>query len=242
MKSGSVTVLAAATMGVAALTCTGAAAAATAQAPVVSLRGLQPQSNVPNLSAPGGAQTVSYPPDHQTRHHPTRVTFVAPKYTRIVEVPTNCNVGCAARIGSGGRTATLDVAGAGYTWSAPLQVRVAANADAPLEGGRFSGTTSTEGVTQPLTVNIRPGTQGSASMYPRDAPGGGGVRVLFVEEDSNAERSGLKADDRITAVDGKPIANGREFNAALEGHRAGSTVPITITRDGEERTLNLKLD
>ncbi|TMQ94748.1 PDZ domain-containing protein [Actinomadura soli] len=242
MKSGSVTVLAAATIGVAALACTGTAAVAATQAPVVAPRSLQPQSNVPNLSAPGGAQTVSYPPDHQVRHHPTRVTFVAPNYTRIVEVPTNCNVGCTARIGSGGRTATLDVTASGYTWSAPLQVRVAANADAPLEGGRFSGTTSTEGVTQPLTVNILPGTQGSVSMFPTDEPGRGGVRVRFVMEDSNAERSGLKTDDRITAVDGKPIANGKELNAALEGRRAGSIVPITITRAGEERTLNLRLD
>jgi carboxyl-terminal processing protease len=66
----------------------------------------------------------------------------------------------------------------------------------------------------------------------------GGVYIIRVFEDSPAEEAGLRANDIVIAVDGQDVT-GITLNEALLLIRgpAGSTVQLTITREGEEQPL-----
>jgi carboxyl-terminal processing protease len=60
------------------------------------------------------------------------------------------------------------------------------------------------------------------------------VRVLEVPPESPAERAGLRANDRIVAIDGKPIA-GRDSESvqALLSGDVGSVAQLQVLRDGQ---------
>jgi putative serine protease PepD len=70
---------------------------------------------------------------------------------------------------------------------------------------------------------------------------GRGVRVSKVEKGSAAEQAGLKTGDVITAVDGKPTATAAALRAAIDAHKPGDRVTVTITRNGATRTLHATL-
>lgn len=65
-----------------------------------------------------------------------------------------------------------------------------------------------------------------------------GARIGSVEEGSAAEKMGLKAGDRITAINGEAVA---DFDALAERIRAmepGSEVKVTAQRDGQEQEFS----
>ncbi|GAA0270820.1 hypothetical protein GCM10010302_05460 [Streptomyces polychromogenes] len=119
---------------------------------------------------------------------------------------------------------------------------VIADDDAPIEGGTFSGTFSLDGSTQPLTVNISPGSQGAIAALMTNAPNNGGASVAFVLPGSNVADSGLQVGDVITSVGGQNTPNVAAVNAAIDGRRAGMRVPVTVIRGGQTITLQLRLD
>lgn len=69
-----------------------------------------------------------------------------------------------------------------------------------------------------------------------------GVIVVEVEEDSNAERSGLKAGDIITDFNGQKIETSDDLSGAINKCKPNDTVSFNIIRNGrEEMTLNVTL-
>lgn len=69
-----------------------------------------------------------------------------------------------------------------------------------------------------------------------------GVIVVEVEEDSNAERSGLKAGDIITDFNGQKIETLDDLSGAINKCKPNDTVSFNIIRNGrEEMTLNVTL-
>ena len=56
--------------------------------------------------------------------------------------------------------------------------------------------------------------------------------INSVPADSAGARAGLKAGDRLLAVDGRPIANGSEFVAKVSG-AANRDISIEVERNGE---------
>ncbi|MFB9463447.1 PDZ domain-containing protein [Streptomyces cinereospinus] len=218
-----------------------AATAAAKSGRTAAVRAVTPQSNVPGLDAPGPARPVDFPPDRQV-HDPGRITVQAPQYTRITQVDPRCRgLACPVSIAADGSSATLDLQSR-YHWIWPWTVYVAANDDAPLAGGRFSGSLTAEGVTVPLDVDITPGTPGAFGGYAGNAPGGGGARVRFVDPDVHAAAAGFMVNDIVTAVDGQPVTSPASLNAALAGRRAGATVPVDIRRGGTPMTLRYTID
>ncbi|MBM9510129.1 PDZ domain-containing protein [Actinacidiphila acididurans] len=223
----------------------GTTPAAFASSPVTrtsAVRAVTPQQNVPTLDAPGPAQTVTYGADGITRRHFSRITVQAPPNTRITALDPNC-VGwtCPVTIAPDGKSATADFPSGNWIWIYPFHVGLAAEGDAPLSGGTYSGTFSLDGDTQPLTVNISPGTQGAISAFLTDTPIGGSY-VNFVLPGSNTAQSGLQVGDIITAVDGRPTSNTAAVNNDITGRRAGTAVPITVFRGGSTLNLQLVLD
>ncbi|MFE9373017.1 PDZ domain-containing protein [Streptomyces sp. NPDC006711] len=207
----------------------------------MALRAPTPPSTVPDLDAPGPAKPVEFPPDGQW-HGPGQVTIQAPQYTRITHADWSCTgLACPVSIASDGSSATIDIRGRAI-WIRPWTVYVAADVDAPLAGGQFSGNLTFEGVTVPLDVNITPGTPGAFGGYVSNVLGGGGARVRFVDPDLNAAAAGFLVQDVITSVDGQPVTSPASLNAALASKRAGATVAVDIRRNNTPMTLQYTID
>jgi carboxyl-terminal processing protease len=69
----------------------------------------------------------------------------------------------------------------------------------------------------------------------------GGLRVIAPLDDSPAERAGLRSGDRIVAIDGKPLTAGNgDASAPLRG-KAGTSVVVTVQRDGRADPFDLTL-
>jgi serine protease Do len=68
-----------------------------------------------------------------------------------------------------------------------------------------------------------------------------GVLVAKVFEGDPADKAGIKANDIIIAVDGKPVKTSRELTGTIADIPVGKKTPITILRDGKEKTVKVKI-
>jgi hypothetical protein len=71
---------------------------------------------------------------------------------------------------------------------------------------------------------------------------GEGLLIGEVVEDRPAARAGLKADDRILSIAGKPIKNIQTYMTVLGGHKKGETIEVGIIRDGMKKVVKVKLE
>jgi serine protease Do len=69
-----------------------------------------------------------------------------------------------------------------------------------------------------------------------------GAVVQSVAPDSAASRAGLEPGDVIIGFGGKPIASRDELVRMVVNTRPGTSVPLRIVRDRQERTLNITVD
>ncbi len=69
----------------------------------------------------------------------------------------------------------------------------------------------------------------------------GGVLVTQVREDGPAEKAGLKVEDVIVEIAGKPIKNGDELISVVASQEVGSTTPIVVIRDGKRKTFDVEI-
>lgn len=68
-----------------------------------------------------------------------------------------------------------------------------------------------------------------------------GAYIQRVTPNSAADRAGLRADDLVTAIDGKTISSADELVAAIGKYKAGDRVSITYNRDGKVHGANAEL-
>ena len=68
-----------------------------------------------------------------------------------------------------------------------------------------------------------------------------GVLVAKVFEGDPADKAGIKANDIIIAVDGKPIKTSRELTGTIADIPVGQKIHIKILRDGMEKTVKVKI-
>lgn len=69
-----------------------------------------------------------------------------------------------------------------------------------------------------------------------------GVIVNSVIAGSPAEKAGIKAQDIITAADGKEVKNPQDLLQAVLGHKVGDIIKITINRSGQSQEFSVTLD
>ncbi len=69
-----------------------------------------------------------------------------------------------------------------------------------------------------------------------------GVLVGRVFEDAPAAKAGLKAGDIITAINGQPVKEGRVLQTVVAGLPLHKPVPLTVVRDGQEKTLHVTIE
>jgi membrane-associated protease RseP (regulator of RpoE activity) len=58
---------------------------------------------------------------------------------------------------------------------------------------------------------------------------------------SPAELAGLRVGDKITSFDGTPVSNFTQLTTVIKGVKVGTTVPVTVQRDGRSLTLHATL-
>ena len=69
-----------------------------------------------------------------------------------------------------------------------------------------------------------------------------GVYVTGIDEDSCAQKAGLKPGDIITKIDDTEITDVNQMISVKNGYRAGDTVTLEVYRSGETITLSLTFD
>jgi serine protease Do len=89
-----------------------------------------------------------------------------------------------------------------------------------------------------LGVLIEPLTEPLKADYGADY----GVFVTEVQEDSAAERGGLRSEDVVVAYDGRRIDSVDQFVSSVQNTRPGTTVEIEVIRAGERKTLKVTVE
>jgi serine protease Do len=74
----------------------------------------------------------------------------------------------------------------------------------------------------------------------QDTEDGKGVKVLSVDDESTAEKAGIKEGDVITEFDGKKITSTDELVNAARESKDKAAVKITFNRDGKSQTVEAK--
>ncbi len=80
---------------------------------------------------------------------------------------------------------------------------------------------------------------GRLGLVPDANDDGVGVLVRTVRADSPADSAGLKAGDRITAINGKALKSSRDYVEAVRGVADGDKLELTIQRGGKEEKMTM---
>ncbi len=123
------------------------------------------------------------------------------------------------------KIALTDVEGIGYS--------IASNVAKPIIEQLMNSTD-----TPSLGVYITTITEDVASQY--NLPQAG-VLIQQVIEGGSAYNSGLKAGDIVTAYNGTPIFTSDQLISAVKESSVGGTATLTIIRDGQTKTITVKL-
>lgn len=74
----------------------------------------------------------------------------------------------------------------------------------------------------------------------QDTEDGKGVKVLDVDDESAAEKAGIKEDDVITEFDGKKVNSAEELASAAKEAKDKAAVKITFNRNGKSQSVEVK--
>jgi putative serine protease PepD len=70
---------------------------------------------------------------------------------------------------------------------------------------------------------------------------GEGAVIGSIEPGGPAAASELRPGDRVTAVDGREIAEPEDLGSAIDDHKPGDRVELTVQRGDEQRTIEVEL-
>jgi serine protease Do/serine protease DegQ len=73
---------------------------------------------------------------------------------------------------------------------------------------------------------------------PRDTKG---MPITDLPEDGPAAKAGLKREDIITAIDGKPVSSGEELRMMIAQTTPGTKITVKYLRDGKPHTADVTL-
>ncbi len=120
----------------------------------------------------------------------------------------------------------------------PLTVSIAPKA---VPGAPPSGTAPAVGSPPAAASGAPPARRVSFGTMPDFSFEGPGVKVEGVVPGSPAEKAGVKAGDVVLKLDGKDVANLRDFSEKLKGMAPGQVVKATLRRDGKDLEVAVTL-
>jgi len=85
------------------------------------------------------------------------------------------------------------------------------------------------------------GKRAATGSMPDFAYSGVGVKIAGVSDDSPAAKAGVLKGDIVTAINGKPVKDLKDYSNYLKEHQPGDTVTFTIERDGEKKDVKITL-
>lgn len=97
------------------------------------------------------------------------------------------------------------------------------------------GTGALHGVKKPFGDKPRLGIKTA------DAPDGSGAIIAGFVEGSAAAAAGVKVNDKVTAIDGKPVKSFDDLVKVLETKKPGDEVSLTVQRAGRSEPLEIKV-
>lgn len=68
-----------------------------------------------------------------------------------------------------------------------------------------------------------------------------GVILATVSPNSPAASAGLQEEDIVIAADGAPVTTDTQLRQAIQAHKIGDTIQLTIVRNGKQSTVSAKL-
>ena len=74
-----------------------------------------------------------------------------------------------------------------------------------------------------------------------DSPDNSGAIVANVVPGGPADQAGLQPNDKITAINNKPVLSSDDVSATVNRLKPGSQAKVTVLRGGNQRTLTVKL-
>jgi serine protease Do len=70
----------------------------------------------------------------------------------------------------------------------------------------------------------------------------GGAIITDVTKGGPADKAGMRPDDIVLAYNNKPIRRSEDLIGMVTRTTPGTTVPVTVARNGKEQTLNIKVE
>jgi len=104
----------------------------------------------------------------------------------------------------------------------------------------FTGEKKSEAATKKPSSQ-KGGRKVSTGTMPDFSFSGTGVKISAVSDDSPAAKAGLLKGDVITAFDGKPVENLKDYSNYLKEHQPGDKIIVTIDRNGKKKDVKLVL-
>jgi serine protease Do len=95
-------------------------------------------------------------------------------------------------------------------------------------------------------MDVAPRVWGWNSAEPKigikaqDTEEGNGAKVLEIDDDSPADKAGLKQGDIITAFDGKPVTNAGELAEMAHAGKGKASFKLQYTREGKSYEVEVK--
>jgi len=121
------------------------------------------------------------------------------------------------------------VAGIGLGLAVPINDTTRSIVAALMSEGRF----------RRAYLGIAGGTRPLPPRLARELGRAAGVEVVEVVPDSPAAAAGLRPEDLIVAVDGRPVAQVEDVQRVMVGDRIGATVLLDVLREGRPVELRL---
>ncbi len=90
---------------------------------------------------------------------------------------------------------------------------------------------------QGWSINNRP----RLGLSVQDTDDGKGVKVIDVDDESNAAKAGIKQDDIITEMDGKAVNSADEAAKIIRESRDKKTIMVKLTRGGKSQNIEVKI-
>ena len=85
------------------------------------------------------------------------------------------------------------------------------------------------------------GNSSKLGLSVQDTDDGKGVKVIGVDDESNAAKAGLKEDDVITEVDGKTVNSTDEMVKLIKDSKTKTSVMVKLTRGGKTQNVEVKM-